>query len=841
MSTTTDAPLFRDPAAALDERARDLAARLTLEEKVALMAGAASFTLNGVDRLGVPTINMADGPTGVRSNAGEPATVFPVGVAMASTWNPDLVREVAAAIGREALALGARVVLAPTINIVRTPLWGRNFETYSEDPFLSGELGAAYVEGLQSEGVGASLKHYALNNQEENRMTVSVEADERTVREIYLAAFERVVKGADPWTVMASYNKVDGVYATESRRLLTDILKDEWGYDGVVVSDWGAVHATGAAAAAGTDLEMPGPAKWYGDKLVAAVKAGEVGQGRIDDAAVRLCKLIIRTGVLDEAEPPKGELRTQRHREIAERAAVEAVVLLKNDGDLLPLEGLKRLAVVGPNAAARRIQGGGSSQVRTDRRVSILSALEQRLAGRAEVLHADGGDNEPVPPAARPAMFSPDQARGQGGLLCEYFGGADFKAPPLETRAERSLGKLVSHNLGGGVSAPYAAFAWSGWFWPERDGRYELSVRGPGEARLWLDGAPLIDAMTLAPADKLDVGGGMVPRRLVAADLVTGRGYPIRVEYVRALPTRAEQGADAGEGLNWEFVSLGVREPRGGVAAAAELAATCDAAVVVIGSASVTEGEGYDRQSLDLPGDQNALVEAVLAANPRTIVVLLNGAPYALPWIDHVPAVLEGWLGGEAGPDAVARILLGEAEPSGRLPVTFPARIEDSPAHAYYPGGASVAYGERLRVGYRHFDASNEPPLFPFGFGLTYTRFAYADIQAPEAARAGDPVEISFRLGNVGRRRGQETVQLYVRPRGPSKDRPVKELKAFSKVRLEPSETTTVRMRLDERAFAFYDLAIRGWVAEPGAYDILIGGSAADIQLQATIRLEAAE
>jgi len=841
MSAVTDAPRFRDPEAPLDDRARDLAARLTLEEKVALMAGAASFTLHGIERLGVPRINMADGPTGVRSNAGEPATVFPVGVAMASTWNPDLAREVGAAIGREALALGARVVLAPTINIVRTPLWGRNFETYSEDPFLTGELGAAYVEGLQGEGVGASLKHYALNNQEENRMTVSVEADERTVREIYLAAFERVVKGADPWTVMASYNKIDGVYATESRSLLTEILKHEWRYDGVVVSDWGAVHATAAAAEGGTDLEMPGPAKWFGDKLTAAVKAGEVSQARIDDAAVRLCKLIIRTGVLDEAEPPKGELRTARHREIAAQAAVEAVVLLKNADDLLPLEGVRRLAVVGPNAAARRIQGGGSSQVRTDRRVSILSALEQRLAGRAEVLHADGGDAEPVPPAARAALFSPDEGRGQAGLLCEYFAAADFDESPLQSRIERATGKLVSHDLGGGASAPYAALRWSGWLWPERDGRHEIALRGPGEARLWLDGAPLIDAATPAPADNLDVGGGMVPRRIVAKELIAGRGYPIRFEYVRASPSRADQANDGSQGLNWEFVSLGVREPRGSVEEAAQLAATCDAAVVVIGSASITEGEGYDRQSLDLPGDQNALVEAVLAANPRTVVVLVNGAPYAMPWIDHVPAVVEGWLGGEAGPDAVARILLGEAEPSGRLPVTFPARLEDSPAQPYYPGGQTAVYGERLRVGYRHFDSSNEPPLFPFGFGLTYTRFAYSDPVAPETVKVGAPVNVSFTLTNTGQRRGQETAQLYVRPRGPSQDRPVKELKAFSKVSLEPSEARTVRMQLDERAFAFYDPVIRGWVAEPGAYDLLIGGSAADIELQITVRLEAAE
>jgi beta-glucosidase len=842
MTEITDRPAYLDKNAPLEARAHDLARRLTLEEKVGLMAGAASFTLEGVERLGVPRVRVADGPTGVRSNEGEPATVFPVGVAMAATWNPALVREVGAAIGREALALDDHVILAPTINIVRTPLWGRNFETYSEDPFLAGRLGAAYVEGLQSEGVGASLKHYAANNQEEKRMTVNVELDERTLREIYLAAFEHVVKTANPWTVMASYNKVAGVYATENRRLMVDILKDEWGYDGVVVSDWGAVHATAAAANGGTDLEMPGPAQWFGDKLVAAVKAGKVPEAQIDDAALRMCRLILRTGALDGGEARKGEIRTQRHRQIAEQAAAEAVVLLRNEDDLLPLEPatLKRLAVVGPNADARRIQGGGSSQVRTDRRVSILSAITERLAGRAEVLHADGGDSEPVPPAARPNHFSPDEARGQAGLLCEYFASGDLSGEPTQARPERQLGKLVSHNFGGGQPTGYAAFRWSGWFWPERDGRHELSIRGPGEMRIWLGGEPLIDASTAGEPDRLDLGGGAAPRKTAAVELAAGRGYPIKVEYVRALPTRDEQAASGGAaaGLSWEYVSLGVRAPRGTIAEAAELAATCDAAVVVIGAASISEGEGYDRTTLDLPGDQNALVEAVLAANPRTVVVLSNGAPYTLPWIDHVPAVLEAWLGGEAGPDAVARILLGEAEPSGRLPVTFPARLEDTPAHGFYPGDETVTYGEGLNVGYRHFDAGSEPPLFPFGFGLTYTRFSYSDLEAPEEVKVGDVVPVRFTLKNVGERPGKETAQLYVRPRGPSVERPVKELKGFAKVELAPTQSRQVRIDLDARAFAFYDPEKRDWVAEPGAYDLLIGGSAADIELQTTVRLE---
>ena len=831
MDETPGRPAFRDPALPLEERVEDLARRLTLEEKVRLMAGAAAFTLEGVPRLDVPGIRVTDGPTGVRSQEGEAATVFPVGVAMAATWNPDLVGEVAAAIAREALALDDRVVLAPTVNIVRTPLWGRNFETYSEDPFLAGTLGAAFIAGLQGEGVGASLKHYSVNNQEERRMTVSAEVDERTLREIYLVAFEMAVKAAGPWTVMASYNKVNGTYASEHPRLLTHILKEDWGWDGVVVSDWGAVHSTAPAAVAGLDLEMPGPPRWFGEKLLAAARAGEVDGARIDDAARRMVRLILRTGVLDGKEAPAGELRSPRHRAIAARAAEEAVVLLKNDGDLLPLDAatIRTLAVVGPNAAARRIQGGGSSQVRPGRQTSILQTLEAMLAGRCEVRHAEGGDNEPVPPAARPAMFSPEEGRGEAGLLCEYFAERGFDAAPFKSGPERQIGKLVSTASVAGLNRGLGALRWSGWLWPVRDGRHEIAVRAPGAARVLLDGAVLIDEATPGVADRMDVGGASATRKIAAVTLSADRGYRVGIEYVRP--------ADL-TGLSWEYVGVGLRQPRGTVEEAAALAAGADAAVVVVGAASVSEGEGYDRESLDLPGDQNALVEAVLAANPRTVVVLVGGAPYALPWIDHAPAVLAAWLGGEEGPDAVARILFGQAEPSGRLPVTLPRRLEDTPAQPFYPGGEAADYGEGLYVGYRHFDRAAEPPLFPFGFGLAYTRFAYADLQAPEEVRAGDPVEVGFTLKNVGRRPGKETAQLYVRPRGPSVERPVKELKGFAKVSLAPGETAPVRLTLDARAFSFWDPARHAWIAEPGAYDLLIGASAADIELQATVRLE---
>ncbi|HEX7758579.1 MAG TPA: glycoside hydrolase family 3 C-terminal domain-containing protein [Caulobacteraceae bacterium] len=832
MSTETNArETFRNANTPIEDRVEDLLSRLTLEEKVTLMAGSAAFTLHGVERLGAPPVRVTDGPTGVRSNEGEAATVFPVGVAMAATWNPDLTREVAAAIGREALALDNKVVLAPTINIVRIPNWGRNFETYSEDPYLAGILGTAYVEGLQGEGVGASLKHYAVNNQEAARMTVSAKVDERTLREIYLAAFEMTVKAANPWTVMASYNRINGTYATDNRYLLTDILKGEWGYDGVVVSDWGAVHSTAPAANAGNDLEMPGPALWFGDKLVKAVDAGETPEHQIDDSARRMLRLILRTGVLDGKPAPAGELRTKRHRDIAARAAEEAPVLLKNAGDILPFDPAKMrtVAVVGPNAAARRIQGGGSSQVRAGRQISILQAVQDLLAGQAEVVHADGGDNEPAPPTARPVMFSPDQARGFAGLLCEYFEARGFEGAPFLAQAERQIGKLVSTNSVAMTTAGLGALRWSGWFWPEKDGVHQFSLRAPGEGRIEFDGKVLVDASTPGEVDDWDIGGMRVERRTASVELSAGQGYPIVIEYVRP---------ESLKDVSWEQVIIGVRQPRGSIAEAAAVAAKADAAIVVIGAASISEGEGYDRRDLELPGDQNALVEAVLAANPNTAIVFTGGSPYAFPWIEHVPALLCAWLGGEEGPDAVARILFGAAEPSGRLPVTFPKRIEDTPAFPYYPGGEEADYGEGLFVGYRHYDRATQPPMFPFGYGLTYTQFKYADLKAPEEARAGEDVTVTFTLKNEGQRPGKETAQLYVRPRGPAVERPVKELKGFAKVALAPGESRTVTLTLNARAFSYYDPKRKAWIADRGAYDLLVGASAADIELQATVRLE---
>lgn len=672
---------YLDSQAPLDARVADLMARLTLAEKVTLLAGASAFALHPIERLGIPSLRMTDGPTGVRSIKGVPATVFPVGVAVAATWNPDTAQAVAAAVAREALALGDHVVLAPTINIMRIPTWGRTFETYSEDPYLAGVMGVAYVRGLQGEGVGASLKHYAANNQELERFRVDARMDERTLREIYLAAFERVVTEADPWTVMASYNKLGGTYASEHRRLLTDILKTEWGYEGAVVSDWTAVRSTAPAANAGLDLEMPGPPRWFGDRLLAAVEAGEVPLTQIEDNARRIVRLIVRCGLLDGPRPA-GELRTPRHKAIAFEAACEAMTLLKNDGGLLPLSpGLRTIALIGPNAQRVMLQGGGSSQVVSEGVRSMADGLRARLGSDVTLLEALGVDNDPFPPVANRVQFSPDAARSAEGLAAAYFPTADLSGEPNSAGVERHMVRWVASAMASARRPAYGSFRWSGWFWPEVGGTYEFGLRATGTACLKLDEALLIGPDDAASPDRFDVLGHLTPRRLAKIALEAGRGYRIQLDYTPAQPDE-------------DYISLGVRPPAEPMSLALEAAAAADAVILVLGAAAVSEAEGYDRPDMNLPGKQDELARAVLAANPRTVVVMNTGSPFSLPWIDDAPAVLQMWLPGEMGADALAAVLFGDRAPAGRLPISYPRTFGDHPAHRPEPEPTICHYAE---------------------------------------------------------------------------------------------------------------------------------------------------
>ncbi|QNQ08887.1 beta-glucosidase [Sphingomonas alpina] len=809
-----DKMLFRDPAAPVEARVDDLMARLTLEEKVSLMAGATGMTGQAVPRLGIPEVKMTDGPTGVRSPEGRPATVFPVGVAIAATWNPALAQQVGGAIAEEARGYGASVLLAPTVNIVRTPRWGRNFETYSEDPWLTTQIALGYVRGVQDKHVGVSIKHFAANNQETNRFFTNSAVDERTMRELYLPAFETVVKTLDPWSVMASYNKLNGTYAGENRWLLADVLKTEWGFKGFVVSDWGATHTTAKAINAGLDLEMPGPPQHFGAKLLAAAKAGEVTPAQIDETARRMVRLIVRSGVIEGTAGTGGMVGGPAHAAISQRAAEEAIVLLKNSG-VLPLDpAIKTLAVIGPNAAKARIQGGGSSAVQPfDAIATPLDALRAALPG-VTIVYQPGVDSEEVPPAAEAAMFSPDAGRSKKGLTQSYYAMADQSGAPVATDVATAFLKRISGNVAGPQSANYLSLRWEGLFWAPVSGRYEFSIRGTGKGSLLFDGKTLIDKSTAAVPDNRDVIGFPVGRRTASIELEAGKAYPIRLDY--------SNGKSIYESLNF-----GVRVPRPSLEAAVAAARSADAAIVIVGSNSLTEGEGYDRSSIDLPGDQDKLVSAIAAANRKTVVVVNAGAAMTMKWKDEVPAIVDMWLTGQSGPAALAGILTGKVNPSGRLPVTFPASDGDDVIKI--DAGTST-YGEGLLVGYRSFDARSVKPLFAFGHGLSYTSFDYGKPVAPPRIKAGDTAKVTLDVRNTGKRDGMEVVQLYVAPVDRAATEPVKQLKAFAKVAVPAGGVKPVALTLDRRAFATYDVAAKAWMVRPGRYRLLIGAASDDIR-----------
>lgn len=573
--------------AAVNAQVEALLARMTQAEKITLMAGGSSFATAPITRLGIPAMTLSDGPNGVRSNDDRAATVFPTGSALGATWNPAVVQAVGSAIGREALALKVQVMLGPNVNIQRSPLGGRSFESYSEDPFLAGTLGAAFVRGVQSQGVGTSVKHFVGNEQELNRMTSSSQVDERTLREIYLRPFELIVQHAQPWTVMAAYNKVNGTYMTENP-LIRDVLEGEWGFDGLLMSDWGAVHSTVAAANAGTDLEMPGPPRFFGAPLQAAVTAGQVSPAVIDEAVRRILRTVVRAGLLDGRSRGAGELLSARNREAALSAARESVTLLKNDGAVLPLSAARihSLAVIGPNADVPLHQGGGSASVVPGRLTTPLQSLRARAPG-VQIRYVRGVDNDEVPPPIDPRLLSPTVQRKQMGLAYRYFANATFGDPAVRQGIATYFDETM---LVGSLDQMSARFA--GYLWPTQSGTYEFSLSQLGTGRLYVDDREIIgpDAGKELPA-QIDFGAGV---RLGSVALEAGHHYRLRVEYA-SLP------------IAFHSLHLGMRAPAEGLEAAVQAARTSDVAIVFVGSSRTSETEGRDRSSMTLPGSQNEL------------------------------------------------------------------------------------------------------------------------------------------------------------------------------------------------------------------------------------------
>ncbi len=793
----------------MNSRIEALIEALTPEEKISLLAGADMWRTAAIPRLGIPALKMTDGPIGARGDdapGGPTSACFPCGAALAATWNPELVERVGRALGAETRAKGAQILLAPTVNIHRSPLAGRNFECYSEDPYLTARLAIAYIRGVQSQGVGACIKHFVCNDSEFERRSISSEVSERPLREIYLRPFQLALREARPWAVMSSYNRVNGVHASENDYLLKEILKGEWGFDGIVMSDWWGTYSR-RVVRGGLDLEMPGPARWMGKPAREALRGGAVSAATIDDKVRRLLLTLERTGLFDRPELPAEQgIDRPEHRQLAREAAGEAIVLLKNDRAVLPLDAAsaKSIAVIGANAKWASIMGGGSTRVWPHYVISPLDAIRERV----------GAERAPFAPGAPIHRKLPlfDAHLLARPFTLEYFANRDLSGEPcrVETTVKPELG-WNGDPLPGLQAANFSARL-SGTFAVPESGRYLLSVDSKGQSRLRLDGRELID-LWAEPYRRNEVSG------TAEVELHAGEPHTLRVEFGSA------------PGLHFQSLRLGcmLALPPDALEQAVRLAAASEVAIVFAGLTSEWESEEFDRPDMGLPGQQDELIERVSAANPNTVVVLNAGSPVAMPWLDRVAAVVQAWYLGQETGHAIADVLFGDVNPSGKLPTTFPRRLQDNPAFLNYPGeNGKVHYGEGLFVGYRYYDKKDIEPLFPFGYGLSYTTFAYRNL----AIEPGETVRVSFEVENTGPREGKEIAQLYVRDVRSRLVRPEKELKGLAKVALRPGERRTVSLALDAEALSYYDDARRQWVVEPGEFEVLVGASSRDIRLR---------
>ncbi len=801
--------------------------QLTLTEKVSLLAGADMWHTGPVERLGIPAMKMSDGPNGVRGaddNLGPTSVCFPVGVALGATWNPDLIKQVGGALAETAKDKGAHILLAPTVNIQRTPIAGRNFECFAEDPYLSGQMAAAYIEGLQSHGVGACIKHFVCNDQEFERFSISAQVEQRPLHEIYLEPFRIALQQARPWTIMSAYNRINGRHASENSALLLDILKDKWGFDGLVTSDWYGTYSDHVAAG-GLDLEMPGPARWMGQNVHDAVDNGELSETVLDDKVRRLLRTMMRVGIFDQPQRQTEHSQNRpEDRQLARAVAGEAIVLLKNESDLLPLDPNKPqcIAVIGENAKWAQIHGGGSSAVNFHYAITPLDGIKSQTGEGVQVDYAIGCPLHKYPPLLDVDWLTTGP-QNQRGLTVDFFDNLDLTGEPTYTAVTQKTMLSWFGTFDKYIDPTYFSLRLSGFLQVPLTGEYKLHLLSMGKSRLLLDGVLHLDNWV-----EEEIAEGTIERdgqaAAVTLPLEAGQRYELVVEF-------SCDPRDRSRMLRLGCPPLLPDDP---IVAAVELAAKADVAVIFAGLTSEWESEGYDRLDLELVGQQNELIERVTAVNPRTIVVLNAGSPLTMPWLEKIPAVLQMWYPGQEGGNAIADVLFGARNPSGHLPLTFPRRLQDNPAYINYPGeNGKVFYGEGIFVGYRYYDKKGIEPLFPFGFGLSYTTFDYANLCFNKAVFGSDDnIVISLDVTNRGARAGQTVVQVYVHDEEARVLRPSQELKAFAKVALEAGETQTVTLKLDQQALAFWDTAVEAWVTEPGMFELLVGSSSRDIRLR---------
>jgi beta-glucosidase len=816
-------------SAEIERRVEPILSQMTLEEKIDLIGGVDGFFVGGVPRLKIPRFKMADGPLGVR-NFG-PATTMAGGIALTSTWNPDLAQRVGTQIGRDARAKGVHFLLGPGVNIYRAPMNGRNFEYFGEDPFLASRIAVGYIKGIQSQGVSATIKHFMGNNSEFDRHNVDSIIDERTMREIYLPAFEAAVKEARVGSIMDSYNLTNGLHMSQNGYLNNDIAKKEWGFDGVMMSDWTSTYDAIGAANGGLDLEMPSGQFMNRRNLLPAVQQGKVATAAIDDKVRRILSIAARFGWLDRDQTDLSIPRyNQQGRQFALEAARESMVLLKNDGNLLPLNKgkVKSIAIIGPDAYPAVPVGGGSAGVQPFAAVSYLEGLSNYLGTGGQVYYSRGLPS--LSEMANMTNFSNAASNGQPGLLAEYFDSADPQGKPAISRTEQHL------NFGSEARAAFPektrSSRWTGYYTPQSSGSHEIFVATNGEDggfyRLYVD-------------DKLVMDNWTSSKALVNVVQLT-------LEPTAHKVVLEQRGRSSWHGPR---LKMGIIRPGEVVSDdAKKLAAKADVVIVAAGFDSESEGEGADR-TFHLPPGQDELIQAMSTANKNTVVVMTSGGGVDTnAWLDRVPAMIEAWYPGQEGGTALAEILFGDVNPSGRLPISFERRREDNPVHdSYYPaqGTNRVEYKEGIFVGYRGYEHNGTKPLFPFGHGLSYTTFKYSNLSIKPVsggpaggAAAGPRYEITFDVTNTGKREGADVAQVYVGEAHAKVQRPAKELKGFVKVSLRPGETKKVSVPLDVRAFSYYDADGKTWRADPGDFDLLVGRSSDQIELRGKITLATA-
>jgi beta-glucosidase len=795
----------------IEGRVDSLLKQLSLEEKVDLIGGVDDFYIREIPHIHFPRLKMSDGPIGVRNYG--PSTAFG-GVGMAAAWDPELTQRVGKTVGQDARARGVYFMLGPGVNIYRSPLNGRNFEYFGEDPFLAARTAVAYIEGVQSQGVSSTVKHFMGNNSEFDRHNSDSIIDERTMRELYLPAFEAAVKEANVGAVMDSYNLTNGVHLTQNAYFNTDIAKNEWGFKGIMMSDWGGTYDAVGAANGGLDLEMPSGKFMNRELLLPAVHAGKVSEATIDDKVRRILRTAIRFGWLDRDQTDTSISRLNASGDqVTLEGARAGMVLLKNDGNLLPLDKakIKSIAVIGPDAYPAQPVGGGSGAVQPFFAASFLEGIAKSLGAGAKVYYAAGIPT--LDEMAKQTKFTTEAGGRTAGLKAEFFDNASLSGKLGIERVD----KKASYDPGasGGEAANDGSIRWTGYFTPATPGDYLAFVQGPGENggyRLYVDKKLVIDDWTQAYAFLSQVKIPLQPGP-----------HEVRLEYfVR-------------KGWGKQKLDFGIVRPEDLVSAESKaVAAQADVVVLAVGFDQSIEGESGDRMFV-LPPGQDELINQIAAANKNTIVVVTSGGGVDMtPWVDHVPALFEAWYPGQEGGTALAQLLFGEFSPSGKLPMTFDRRWEENPTHdSYYPksGDKKVTYTEGVFVGYRGYDKSGVKPLFPFGYGLSYTTFAYKNLTVFPSTSAGHPVEVRFEVTNTGNRAGAEIAQVYVGDSHSSVPRPKKELKGFAKVSLAPGETRQVTIKLDRRAFAYYDVKTHDWKVEPGDFDLYVARSAAQVEL----------